>query len=298
MDDAVAGNEPDLLAPWQFAVAGNQYAYLTQYWTRWLIHKYYTTGFDGMLRARVHGRANACAHVLCFAPTVHRHVTHFAACCGWVMCAGIPGNDDFGTLQRSRAQPLCAAGCVLLICFHRLARVPTLRARLCMRACAGTMSAWAAWAYLGLYPIAGTKTYALGSPSFASATFSLPASLTSAAVSTRLDAVVVTLNITAHNASRDNQYVVAAAVNGQPLSTPYVEHDVLFPTLYQPDCASVTARGTHASSSACTAPATAARARAATGTASVLEFWMSATPQTFGPPPPSAAGQPGAAPKW
>lgn len=43
-----AGNEPDLLAPWQFAAAGNQFASLTQYWTRFILAKYYTTQPDGI----------------------------------------------------------------------------------------------------------------------------------------------------------------------------------------------------------------------------------------------------------
>jgi len=43
-----AGNEPDILAPWQFGVAGNAYANLTQYWTRWLLHTYFTTSADGI----------------------------------------------------------------------------------------------------------------------------------------------------------------------------------------------------------------------------------------------------------
>jgi len=43
-----AGNEPDILAPWQFGVAGNAYANLTQYWTRWLLHTYFTTKADGI----------------------------------------------------------------------------------------------------------------------------------------------------------------------------------------------------------------------------------------------------------
>lgn len=41
-----AGNEPDLLAPWQF-VFGNR-ADLTQKWTRWLLDKFYTDKWDGI----------------------------------------------------------------------------------------------------------------------------------------------------------------------------------------------------------------------------------------------------------
>jgi putative alpha-1,2-mannosidase len=43
-----AGNEPDILVPWQFPFAGAQYANYTQYWTRWLLTTFYTTNFDGI----------------------------------------------------------------------------------------------------------------------------------------------------------------------------------------------------------------------------------------------------------
>jgi putative alpha-1,2-mannosidase len=43
-----AGNEPDILAPWQFPFAGNAYANYTQYWTQWLVQTYYTVAPDGI----------------------------------------------------------------------------------------------------------------------------------------------------------------------------------------------------------------------------------------------------------
>lgn len=156
-----AGNEPDILAPWQFAAAGAQYANYTQFWTRWLLRTYYTPGPDG-----------------------------------------IPGNDDFGT-----------------------------------------MSAWAVFAYAGLYPIAATGQYALGSPTFASFTLNLPqdvvcpqpqragAGVAAAAAHAAVQAAasVPVLQITAHNASASSVYACGASVNGAPLPTPFVTHAQLFP---------------------------------------------------------------------
>lgn len=139
-----AGNEPDILSPWQFPVAGNAYAYLTQYWTRWLLREYYAPAADG-----------------------------------------VPGNDDFGT-----------------------------------------MSAWAVWAALGLYPLTGTGMYVLSAPLFANVTVALPPPYTG-----------VALTVTAHNASAANGYVARASINGYPLPTPYVNHSQLLPAAYAPDCA-------------------------------------------------------------
>ena len=42
------GNEPDLLAPWQFAAAGPQYINYTMYWTRHWAATAYGTGADGV----------------------------------------------------------------------------------------------------------------------------------------------------------------------------------------------------------------------------------------------------------
>jgi putative alpha-1,2-mannosidase len=89
-----------------------------------------------------------------------------------------------------------------------------------MCACAddfGTMSAWAAWAYLGLYPLTGSPTYVLGSPVFADVNITLPGVNGGAAL----------VRVLAHNASAGSVYVSAAAVNGQPLPSPYVNHSAL-----------------------------------------------------------------------
>ena len=43
-----AGNEPDLLAVWQFCWAGNEYAWLTQKYVRRLIDTHYSTSADGI----------------------------------------------------------------------------------------------------------------------------------------------------------------------------------------------------------------------------------------------------------
>lgn len=43
------GNEPSIMAPWQFAAAGNAYASQTQYWVRWSVDAYYAPArFDSM----------------------------------------------------------------------------------------------------------------------------------------------------------------------------------------------------------------------------------------------------------
>lgn len=130
------GNEPSMDLPWQFVYAGNEYAWRTQYWLRWVLQAYWTNRFDG-----------------------------------------IPGNDDYGTL-----------------------------------------SAWAVFAYLGLYPIGGTRAYVLASPVFANVTLALPGAGGAAGGS---------LTVVAHNASAGNIYVSSAAANGVPLASPVVDHGTL-----------------------------------------------------------------------
>jgi hypothetical protein len=39
--------------PWQFAYAGNEYAWLGQYWSRWELYFYYTNRFDGIPGVRL-----------------------------------------------------------------------------------------------------------------------------------------------------------------------------------------------------------------------------------------------------
>jgi putative alpha-1,2-mannosidase len=43
-----AGNEPDMLAPWQFAAAGGAAAWRTAYWSRWNLRAWYTPDEDGI----------------------------------------------------------------------------------------------------------------------------------------------------------------------------------------------------------------------------------------------------------
>ena len=81
------------------------------------------------------------------------------------------------------------------------------------------MSAWAAWATLGLYPLAGSDTFLLGSPSLATgADVVLPSSPASP-----------TLSIRVHNASADNHYVALFLLNGQPVSVPYIKAADMLP---------------------------------------------------------------------
>lgn len=82
----------------------------------------------------------------------------------------------------------------------------------------GALSAWYVWAALGLYPMPGTTTYILGSPSFTSATILFPQG---------------TLQILAHNASTSNVYIERAEVNGRPIDmahAAFVDHaDLVLP---------------------------------------------------------------------
>ena len=43
-----AGNEPDILAPWMFSLAGREYHNFTSFWTRWLVDNDYSVGADGL----------------------------------------------------------------------------------------------------------------------------------------------------------------------------------------------------------------------------------------------------------
>ncbi len=77
---------------------------------------------------------------------------------------------------------------------------------------AGTLSAWYVFAALGLYPVAGSDRYWLGSPMLTRAELALPAG---------------TLVIEAPAASPENVYVTAVTLDGQPLAGPYVTHGQL-----------------------------------------------------------------------
>ena len=104
-----AGNEPDLLAAWQFNFAGNNYANYTQYWTRKMLDIKYSTTADVR---RVEPVPSECVLAACPALNVYPHAPRLHA----VVSQGLPGNDDFGT-----------------------------------------MSAWEVWAYMGLYPLTGSR---------------------------------------------------------------------------------------------------------------------------------------------
>ncbi len=77
---------------------------------------------------------------------------------------------------------------------------------------AGTMSAWLVFASAGLFPIAGTDTYLLGSPRFTRTTFHLPGG---------------DLVLDAPAASDKNLYIDAATLDGQPLTRARLTHDQL-----------------------------------------------------------------------
>ena len=87
----------------------------------------------------------------------------------------------------------------------------------------GTLSAWAVWAFLGLYPVAATGTFILGSPVFAEATVAVPAGWGPFG-----GAPSPALRIVAHNASAAAIYVAGARANGVALLTPTVTWAQLF----------------------------------------------------------------------
>jgi predicted alpha-1,2-mannosidase len=78
----------------------------------------------------------------------------------------------------------------------------------------GEMSAWYVFSALGLYPLAvGSTRYALGSPLFRRAQLNLSNG--------------ATLTVTANDWSVGNVYVQSARFNDEPLTEPWVEHDLL-----------------------------------------------------------------------
>jgi len=73
----------------------------------------------------------------------------------------------------------------------------------------GTMSAWLVWATVGLYPLAGSDTFVVGSPRFAHVRIRLGG-----------ESAGPWLDIVAHNASGRNLYVERATINGDVLEAP------------------------------------------------------------------------------
>jgi len=87
----------------------------------------------------------------------------------------------------------------------------------------GALSSWAVWAYLGLYPIAATGQFVLGSPVFADALVEVPSGWGPFS-----GAASPSLHIVAHNASASNIYVAGARVNGAAVDRPVVTWAQLF----------------------------------------------------------------------
>ena len=109
------------------------------------------------------------------------------------------------------------------------------------------------WAYLGLYPLAGTPTYILSAPVWASATLAVPAVYDTRPLAAGAGGAAArpVLTITAHNASARNVFAFAAAANGAGLPQPLVDHAQLFTA----------------------------------GGVGTLEFWMTDAPTAWGLPP-------------
>ena len=74
----------------------------------------------------------------------------------------------------------------------------------------GTLSAWYVFSALGLYPIAGSDRYWIGSPCIDGAVLTL--------------ANGKTLTVTVHNQGKKNVYVSEVTLNGKRLDTPFVTH--------------------------------------------------------------------------
>ena len=87
----------------------------------------------------------------------------------------------------------------------------------------GALSSWAVWAFLGLYPVAATGQFILGSPVFADARVAVPSGW-----GTFSGAASPSLHIVAHNASASNIYVAGARANGVALLAPLVTWAQLF----------------------------------------------------------------------
>lgn len=78
---------------------------------------------------------------------------------------------------------------------------------------AGTLSAWYVFNSLGIYPIAGTTRYMIGSPIFADATMSIGGGKT--------------IQFKALNFGKENIYVHRVKVNGDILGSPWFDHSLI-----------------------------------------------------------------------
>jgi len=86
----------------------------------------------------------------------------------------------------------------------------------------GALSSWGVFAFLGLYPVSPTGTFALGSPVFADARVAAPAGPYSGAPP-------AALHVVAHNASAARIYVSGVRANGVALAAPLVTWAQLWP---------------------------------------------------------------------
>lgn len=75
---------------------------------------------------------------------------------------------------------------------------------------AGAMSSWYVWSSMGLYPVAGTVKYYVGSPLFTRATIRLEGGRT--------------FSVVAPGTTNANRYVIGARLNGKPLNSATLTH--------------------------------------------------------------------------
>ena len=77
----------------------------------------------------------------------------------------------------------------------------------------GALSAWYVWSAIGLYPVAGTDRYLIGSPNVASADVNMGGGKH--------------LNVIAVNQSAENIYVQSVTFNGEALTSPDITHSLI-----------------------------------------------------------------------
>lgn len=124
-----------------------------------------------------------------------------------------------------------------------------------------SMSSWALFTSIGLYPIAGTTTYTIGSPSVASATLRLHQ--IDPSTGSKRNGGDAILDIKTYNNSVDNVYVEKLLVNGKSHSSAFIDRAALVGELIFEHREKI--------------------AKSAVGAATrgaVLEFFMTATPSS------------------
>lgn len=77
----------------------------------------------------------------------------------------------------------------------------------------GTLSAWYVFSAMGIYPLAGTDVYLIGSPAFEKSVVHLKG---------EKDFVIL-----AEGASEQNMYIQSATLNGKPLNVPWFKHSAI-----------------------------------------------------------------------